>query len=114
MQASDLTRDPASTASLTNVKESIFDINCAESAQKFETAKSRFRLRGENCADIKTEITSTQIRNKSNGYVATVFHKAPNAFTTDFINLSAGENQINIVFETAAGTIEKNLTVVRK
>ena len=104
--------------------DSIFEFSCSEPKQIFETIKPRFRLKGVACNDNpqieaseKSEDLNpgaTQVQNESNGYVATVFHRTPTNFTTDYINLSQGENKIKIIFETDNGKIEKSLIVIRR
>ena len=96
-----------------NPYETLLNLNCSAQSQILETTSIRFRLKGENCATDEQNPVSTQVRNKSNGYVATVFHRNPAAFTTDYINLSEGKNEIEVRFEGAQGTTEKTLTILR-
>ena len=56
----------------------------------------------------------SEIKNISNGFVATAFFPLPHAFTTDYISLSPGANRISIVHswggrltETREFTIER-------
>ncbi|MDZ4678084.1 MAG: hypothetical protein SGI74_11330 [Oligoflexia bacterium] len=93
--------------------ETLFDFTCGDNTKELETFSPRFRLKGENCAVEDSQPITTQIRNKTNGYVATVFHRAPLNFTTDYINLKEGKNEIDVRFETNKGTVEKSLTVTR-
>jgi hypothetical protein len=92
--------------------DSLFELNCGEKGKAVQTSNRRFRLKGQTCAD-EAAALSTQIQNKSNGYVATVFHRDPQSFTTDYINLNEGSNEIAIKFDTLHGPIEEVLTVVR-
>lgn len=108
------TRDLASINESRISKDSVFELSCASDHQTLETLKTRFRLKGDVCSPtLSEESLKTQIRNISNGYVATVFRKGPSSFTTDFINLNEGENTIKVVFEGADGPIEKEFTVIR-
>jgi hypothetical protein len=109
-------RGLASVGAIEQKLDSVFDFDCNNLQQTFATAKPRFRLKGTGCGNTPTSNESdsaTQVQNESNGYVGTVFHRTPGAFTTDFINLSEGENKIKITFDSNGEKIEKNFTVVR-
>jgi hypothetical protein len=111
-----LSRDPSSVAPQTEQKiETVFDFNCSDS-NIFDTSLPRFRVKGNSCVDELSKgevVNATQILNQSNGYVATVFHRTPESFTTDYINLSEGTNKIKFVFEFENSRVEKILTVNR-
>lgn len=92
--------------------DAMFEINCSDTDQKLETSSMRFRLRGQACTD-ESAALSTQIQNKSNGYIATVFHRDPQSFTTDYINLNEGSNEIAIKFATQNGLVERTITITR-
>ncbi len=89
----------------------LIELKCEEEGQVFETALIRLRLKGDKCLTEKS--TSTRVKNTSNGYIATVFHRPDYSFTTDYINLSEGKNEIDVSFETADGTVTKKVTVNR-
>ena len=109
--AAQSSRNPASIVPVKS--EALFELSCADDMQVFETGRTRFRLKGDNCNASNAPLLSTQILNQSNGYVATIFHKTQTTFTTDYINLNVGENKIKVLFETASGPSEKIVTVVR-
>jgi len=92
--------------------DAMFEINCNDPNQKLETSSMRFRLKGSACTD-ESAALSTQIQNKSNGYIATVFHRDPQSFTTDYINLNEGQNEIAVKFATQNGPIERTITITR-
>jgi len=94
-------------------EDSLFEINCSEAGQTLETVSTRFRLKGQTCAPDDSSTLTTQVHNKSNGYVATVFHRGNQAFSTDYINLSEGKNEIDVRFDTDKGPIDRTLIVVR-
>jgi hypothetical protein len=94
--------------------ETLFNFSCDDNNQVLETSSTRFRLKGDSCTVEDTQPLTTQVRNKTNGYVATVFHRAPLGFTTDYINLKEGKNEIDVRFETEKGTVEKSLTIMRQ
>lgn len=90
----------------------LLEINCTEMNQMLETTSARFRLKGPICVPQDVSVTSTKVTNKSNGYVATVFHQSVQ-FTTDYINLNEGRNEIDVQFDTDKGAIKKTITVIR-
>lgn len=90
----------------------LLEINCTEMNQMLETASPRFRLKGPICVPQDLSVTSTKVSNKTNGYVATVFHHS-SQFTTDYINLKEGRNDIDVKFLTEKGAIQKTITVIR-
>ena len=92
--------------------DAMFEINCSDSDQKLETSSQRFRLKGQACTN-ESAALSTQIKNRSNGYIATVFHRDPQSFTTDYINLNEGQNEIAVKFATQNGLIERTITITR-
>ncbi|MCC6277504.1 MAG: hypothetical protein IT289_06290 [Oligoflexia bacterium] len=94
--------------------ESRVKLDCDSKSQEAETASPRIRLDGLHCL-IKGEspIITTQVRNKTNGYVATVFHRSDDAFTTDYIHLKEGENKIQVEFHSGKVTEDRVLTVKR-
>jgi hypothetical protein len=102
----------ASTETVSYSPDTMFEINCQDIDQKLETSSTRFRLKGQACTD-ESAALSTQIQNKSNGYIATVFHRDPQSFTTDYINLNEGVNEIAVRFDTSGGPIDKTITIVR-
>jgi len=91
----------------------VFEVDCSGSIQNFETTSSRIRLKGANC-QTGPGINTAQIKNSSNGFVATVFHQTPSSFTTDYINLSEGTNEIQLNFQNEKGNSERKISVVRK
>ncbi len=104
------------TGALGPSSDILLNLNCAEVSQSLETSSPRFRLRGDNCvggAD-KSSVINTQIKNTSNGYVATVFHRTPQTFTTDYINLNEGKNEIQVRFESQGQAVEKTVTITRQ
>jgi hypothetical protein len=56
---------------------------------------------------------TTQVVNSSNGYVATVFHRSDDEFTTDYIHLKDGENHLKIEFQNGNKKEERTVVVKR-
>lgn len=72
------------------------------------------RLTGSPCQPGQT-LESTEIRNDTNGFSATVFPTGPRTFTTDYITLSPGPNKIRILHVFAKGAREeREWTIVRQ
>jgi hypothetical protein len=94
--------------------ETLLNLNCSDPNQTYETSSTRLRLKGESCVDDGQPALTTQVRNKTNGYVATVFHRSPMAFTTDYINLREGSNEIDVKFQSEKGIIARTVTIVRQ
>jgi hypothetical protein len=70
------------------------------------------RLIGRPCQEQK--LGAVQVRNLSNGYMATVFDPQRGDLTTDFIPLQLGENTIQIRFEGEPGVaLESQFAITR-
>jgi hypothetical protein len=74
------------------------------------------RLTGEPCPDTanKNEVERTQIRNLSNGFAATVFAKTPLHYTTDYISLARGQNNIEITHLLKSGKQETHVYQIER
>lgn len=88
------------------------EIPCGAQDFSLETAFTRMRIKGENC--VSKNSPTTEIKNVSNGYVATVFHKKDYSFTTDYINLNEGRNEINLLFETPEGVTSQRTVIINR
>lgn len=104
-------RNIASAEGSDSPNPTLIELKCQEENQNIETSQMRLRLKGESCLSEKS--TSTRVKNNSNGYIATVFHKPDFSFTTDYINLSEGKNEIDISMETPEGTSVKKVIINR-
>jgi len=62
----------------------------------------QIRLQGTVCKP-SDEILSSEIRNESNGFSATVFKTSSRAFTTDYISLQNGKNRIRVLHYLKSG-----------
>ena len=69
---------------------------CEPTKNNFVNAVSAVRLTGSNCGP-KREISSVEVLNDANGFSATVFFPDPNSFTTDYVALMPGENNIKLL-----------------
>jgi hypothetical protein len=60
------------------------------------------RLDGQTC--LKLPATATSILNTTNGFAATIFPNRIHHFTTDYIELEPGENQIVVQLAASSGS----------
>ena len=67
------------------------------------TTESRWLRLTTGTCDESEQILESRLENKSNGYVATVFQHTPSRFTSDFIPLAAGNNQLTMELTFASG-----------
>lgn len=83
-----------------------FNVTCeATSESNFAETVQQVRLRGRTCLpNSKARLKSAQVRNLSNGFVATVFTPDDSRFSTDYINLKAGLNQIVVDMDFSDGS----------
>lgn len=62
----------------------------------------QIRLQGTVCKP-NDEILSSEIRNETNGFSATVFKTSPHAYSTDYISLQNGKNRIRVLHYLKSG-----------
>lgn len=95
-----------------------FTLPC-EGQGRFSKNVAQIRLTGRLCdrdghADHR-EIASSEIRNTTNGFSATVFYLKVDSFTTDYMTLAAGENHIRILhILKAGGRLERDFVIERR
>ncbi len=87
-------RAPASLQ-LVNQIDVVHEIPCKTDALSMEVKGEFVRLKGTTCA-ASQKIQSLSVRNETNGFTATVFAKSASQFETDLIELSQGENWLEI------------------
>ncbi|MCB0362214.1 MAG: hypothetical protein KDD35_05815, partial [Bdellovibrionales bacterium] len=82
-----------------------------------KTHARQIRLVGELCSSTqndKDDPTLPEILNQTNGFLATVFLPRPRLFTSDYIYLAKGTNQILVSWNTSAESkISTQVTFVR-
>jgi hypothetical protein len=92
---------------------SILALECSDKSEAVSWTQ-QIRLKGRVCESASgTSIVSSQIENMRNGYVATVFHQDKD-FTTDFIQLSEGENQLIVKHTMSDGKVEQHKVVITR
>jgi hypothetical protein len=95
----------------TNIGKSLsVDIPC-ESRDLGEIEVSHLRLRGTHCGSEAGELT---IKNVSNGFTAQVIDLKDKNYTTDFIDLSEGANELTILRKSAQGSVKEQKIKVRR
>lgn len=92
-----------------------FSVPCETSNGRFSNNVVQVRLTGSLCGKIKGAIESSEIRNVTNGFSATVFPgEKADSFTTDYITLATGENHIRIQHFLKSGEkVERDFTIRR-
>ncbi len=95
-------------------RQIVLKVDCVQDRQTIITDSPRLRLYAANCGELKdVETLKSQIKNETNGFVATLFHPKDQLFTTDFINLNEGENKIVIHLQDGKESIERVIKVSR-
>ena len=91
-----------------------FTLPC-EGGGRFSKNVIQVRLSGRLCTKKKEMIETSEIRNVTNGFSATVFPGTQrDSFTTDYITLSSGENHIRIQhILKSGGKIDRDFVIVR-
>ncbi len=91
-----------------------FTIPC-EGNSRFSKNVLQVRLSGSLCLKKKEQIASSEIRNMTNGFGATVFPTGKqDTFTTDYITLANGENRIRIQhILKSGGKVERDFVIER-
>lgn len=111
-------RLPANTEALAShrpvigfAKSLSVDIGCKPEVALGEVSGHHLRLTGALC---QAEETLT-VKNLTNGYTANLIHFKKKGFTTDFMDLSEGENSIEITRTNAEGLSQtQNVKVTRQ
>jgi hypothetical protein len=86
------------------------DIAC-DNRDLGEIQVSHLRLRGVHCGSLSGEVT---IKNESNGFTAQVIDLKDKNYTTDFIDLTEGTNQLIISRKGPEGQIQEQKIQVRR
>jgi hypothetical protein len=91
-----------------------FTLPC-EGGGRFSKNVLQVRLSGSLCTKKKEIIETSEIRNVTNGFSATVFPGAQqDTFTTDYITLANGENHIRIQhILKSGGKVERDFVIIR-
>jgi hypothetical protein len=91
-----------------------FTLPC-DGNSRFSKNVIQVRLSGALCTKKKEQISSSEIRNMTNGFSATVFPTGKqDTFTTDYITLANGENHIRIQhILKSGGKVERDFIIER-
>lgn len=78
-------------------------LNCqtADSSNPWQVTASLVRLSGRGCVK---KGASADVINHTNGRVATIFPLEEDGFTTDYMDLSVGENNVSITMKAEDGS----------
>ena len=69
----------------------------------FKTASRHVRIRGKICSGMGAHVDKSSIINRANGFEATLFKMPEGEFSSDYIVLSDGANQILVRMQDASG-----------
>jgi hypothetical protein len=86
-------------------KSVILDYVCKDKGQVYEVDGTLVRFKGSSCLDQMKDIS---VINQSNGFTGSIIFLKNKNFTTDFIDLKEGDNQLAI-----QGTDEKGQKIVK-
>ena len=91
-------------ASLESPRMEQLELSCWDAEDKpSQAAGARWvRLTGKTC-QYSAKAEGVQVRNLTNGYVATVFAPIHGRLTTDYIPLEAGKNELLLRFDQVDG-----------
>lgn len=94
----------ASSISKKDIKNQVvtIDLDCLKrgSLPSIDSSARQVRVRGRLCDQgLGSKLVSSTIMNRSNGYTASSFHLKGRRFTSDYISLAPGTNQILLSFE---------------
>ena len=93
-------------------KSVVLDFTCEKRKSVQDVAGGLLRLRGSSC--FKEGWKDFTITNKTNGFTAAVIFLNHKKFTTDFIDLNEGVNELNIQAKDSKGeTVTQTLNVRR-
>lgn len=91
-------------------KVSTIQIDCQAPTDSQEVASSLVRLTGNNCGEGK----EFQVTNQTNGYTASIVMLRNNQYTTDFIDLKEGPNQLEVVVQNENGQAQKKSFIIHR
>lgn len=85
-----------------------FILECGAFSKSVSHSIRQIRFSGRYCEKRAPHIgaKSSSVRNRSNGFVGTVFYPDSLGFTTDYISVNAGENSISVEHVFTDGTTE--------
>ena len=94
-----------------------FALGCVKDGVKvsFKSAAKQVRLVGRVCHDQEARVNESRIINYANGFEATVFNLKSGKFTSDYISLSEGSNELMIKIASGANKqLTTSVTIVKQ
>ena len=92
-------------------KSITLNLDCQETFLR-EVVGTHVRIKGHVCT--KEKVTNVSVVNSSNGFTAAVIFTKGNEFTTDFIDLQDGQNNLIVsALDSRGETISRPLTIHR-
>ncbi len=103
-----LATEEAKTPAYKFSKSITIEIDCTRTQEINDVYGAHLRILGKNCNQ------NSNVLNKSNGFTASVIPVRENIFTTDFMDLSEGENIIQITSQESSGnTVQRHIRINR-
>lgn len=84
------------------------NMSCGSLPSSYDVVGAHLRIKSTGCKDL--DISKLSIVNKSNGFTASIFPTKDNQFTTDYMDLTEGENAIEVTLRELSG-IEKTHSI---
>lgn len=112
-------RESQTLNKVTSLTETL-DLKCVTNGQlqELQTQARQLRLVGRLCPPKqakKGKVLAPEIINQTNGFLATVFVPQSNLFTSDYIYLAQGKNQVLLTWESENGQkIHSEFVIVRQ
>jgi hypothetical protein len=93
---------PKSEVQKTIERTSTLDLECSlPESTMISTEVLQLRIRGRYCAG--GDFAGAEITNLTNGYTATVFTPEKDAYSSDYVHLSDGQNRLRVIFLLETG-----------
>lgn len=96
------------------IQSEVVSLDCFNSSSpvKVLSQAKQVRLRGPICG--KGAISNLEVVNRTNGFVATIFEIEKFRYSSDYIQLSQGENQILLSYRDMEGTQHASEIVISR
>lgn len=105
-----LIRGPASISeSQTSKSTEIIKIPC-DTNSKFSAQSHHVRLESDFC---EKNFESLKIKNSTTGTQSVFFKRSPASFTTEYIQLEPGENEISFIYKNGKNEIQKTVQILK-
>jgi hypothetical protein len=111
------TFDVAKPDAKPEAKVETFALDCIHDGAhlEFKSSARQVRLKTSMCRGYQFDLDKSNIVNRANGFEATLFQLEKGGFSSDYINLVDGQNQIAVQLKDSKGrTISAQITISRQ